>query len=579
MNKKGFTLIELIAVIVIMGMLLMIVIPATGRLIASNDKQVYDQYYNLVREATYKYARGESFDLGGVSNSGCKNVDTLDEYVDLGLIKPFSVNEDNVECYLPGELNEYTSVPNSAITNLQDGHPASDFVNIRIRNDKGNLKIENSLVCVRDDTTIVYKHLVLDDKVECKKFVPTQVNVLYSYITDDAHSTSIFGSAVGNTRFVSNGTKNYVRYSGKMWRIVSVNTSERTIKLVSDEVVGYYNFDETTSSKYKDSNIEGWINSVFKPTLRIPNVYLQDAAWSFTQLANGTNPPAANQATEVQSTVGLLNLYEFEKTKGKIGSPTSTWFTISPKDGTKIWNISGTTATEAATNVPSGIRPAIVLRPGVTFISGGVGTADNPFEIIGEQSGLTGEKLNTRFAGEYVKFSGKIYRIISTGAQGTRMTTSEYSLQKWFDNSNMYIFGPSTTSGQEVQNIYEHLTDKAMVDEQEYCTSFYAGNNQFQSNCPNSDKRTGFFSLPRVGEMYTVPQTGNYWTISPREANTDPISGEIKDPKMNMMTSGGLVSSHIRTDNCSVYPVFVINSNVKIKSGSGKLNDPYLLEM
>ena len=82
MNKKGFTLIELIAVIVIMGMLLMIVIPATGRLIASNDKQVYDQYYNLVREATYKYARGESFDLGGVSNSGCKNVDTLDEYVD-----------------------------------------------------------------------------------------------------------------------------------------------------------------------------------------------------------------------------------------------------------------------------------------------------------------------------------------------------------------------------------------------------------------------------------------------------------------------------------------------------------------
>ena len=79
--------------------------------------------------------------------------------------------------------------------------------------------------------------------------------------------------------------------------------------------------------------------------------------------------------------------------------------------------------------------------------------------------------------------------------------------------------------------------------------------------------------------MYTVPQTGNYWTISPREANTDPISGEIKDPKMNMMTSGGLVSSHIRTDNCSVYPVFVINSNVKIKSGSGKLNDPYLLEM
>ena len=87
MKNKGFTLIELIAVIVILGMLLMIVIPATGRLIASNDKQVYDSYYSLVKEAAYKYARGESYDLGGVSNSGCKEVNTLDEFIELGLLK------------------------------------------------------------------------------------------------------------------------------------------------------------------------------------------------------------------------------------------------------------------------------------------------------------------------------------------------------------------------------------------------------------------------------------------------------------------------------------------------------------
>lgn len=579
MNKKGFTLIELIAVIVIMGMLLMIVIPATGRLIASNDKQVYDQYYSLIREATYKYARGESFDLGGVSNSGCKDVHTLDEYVDLGLIKPFSVNEDDIECYLPSELAEYTNVPSSAISNLQDGHPATDFIDIRIRNDRGNLNIVHSLVCVRENSTIVYKHLVLDDKVECKKFVPTQVNVLYSYITDDAGGTSIFGAETGNTRFVSSATNNYVKYSGKLWRIISVNTSEKTIKLISDEVVGYYNFDESTSSKYKDSNIEGWINSVFKSTLRNPNVYLQDAPWSFTEMANGNNPPTANSSTEVQSTVGLINLYEFEKVKTKIGSTVSSWFTISPQSGTKIWNVSGTTASAVTTNVSSGIRPAIVLRPGVTYISGGTGTQSNPFEIIGEQSGLVGEKLNTRYAGEYVKLGGKTFRIMTVNSQGIRVFSTEYSKVSWFDNSNMYVFAPATTSGHEIQNIYDHLTDKAMVDEQEFCTSFYKGNGQFQSNCPNEDKRIGYYSMPKVGEMYVVPRTEKYWTISPYEAITDPISGEIKDPKVNMMTSTGLQPTHIRTDNCSIYPVFVIKDTVKIKGGSGTVGSPYEIEM
>ena len=54
MNKKGFTLIELIAVIVIMGMLLMIVLPATGRIMASNDKREYDEYYRLVKHLSQK---------------------------------------------------------------------------------------------------------------------------------------------------------------------------------------------------------------------------------------------------------------------------------------------------------------------------------------------------------------------------------------------------------------------------------------------------------------------------------------------------------------------------------------------
>ena len=51
MKKKGFTLIELIAVIVIMGLLLLIVLPATTRLMKENENKKYDEYYNLIEKA------------------------------------------------------------------------------------------------------------------------------------------------------------------------------------------------------------------------------------------------------------------------------------------------------------------------------------------------------------------------------------------------------------------------------------------------------------------------------------------------------------------------------------------------
>jgi prepilin-type N-terminal cleavage/methylation domain-containing protein len=572
MKNKGFTLIELIAVIVILGMLLMIVIPATGRLIASNDKQVYDQYYSLVKEAAYKYARGESYDLGGVSNNGCIKVDTLDQFIELGLLKSFTVNDEDVECYLPSELRRYTNVKESDINNLQDGKPASDFYDIRIKNNKGKYTIEHSLVCVRDNKTIVYKKLVEDDKIACNKYVPTDVNILYSYITTGSGKI-MRDSGSNNTLFVNTAFKdnNYVRYSGKLWRIVSVNTSDKTIKLVSDEVVSYYNYDETASPKYRDSNIEQWMEQEFKKTLRIPSIYLKDASWSYAPLNNGNNPPAQTAETEVQSTVGLLNLYEVTQAGETLGTTTSPWYTITPSTDNKIWNISTTnTASKIDTSKSSGIRPAIVLRPGVAFQTGGNGSKSNPFQIIGEQSGLIGEKLSSRFVGEYVTFDSKTYRIISISDQGIKLMSKDYSLSGIFDNSNIYQFGGISKISTNMQsNYYDRLADKTMLEEFEFCTDFATGTTQYVGTCSNTAKRNGYFTAPKVGDMYVAPNGEDYWTISPSKAETDPISGEIKDPEVNLMTATGMSSAGIRT-NGSYYPVIMISKDVKITGGNGR---------
>ena len=588
-KNAGYTLIELIAVIVILGMLLMIVIPATGRLIASNDKTTYEQYYKLVGEAARKYARGQFYDLGGVSNSGCVELNTIDSFIELGLIKSFAVNDDDIECYLPSELAKYNVLSISERDNLEDGNPASSYYDIRIKNNKGNIKVEYSLVCVRKNKTVVYKNLVPKDGTECKKYEPAEINLLYNHLINN---TSTFSAAVGDTRFV-NTDNNYVKYSGRLWRIVSANTTTKTIKLISNEVLSYLNFDETSSANdnsvnYRDSNIEAWINYEFKPSLRSANIFLVDAPWNYSYMGNPNNPPASNESKEVQNTVGLLNYYEYNKVKDKIGTTNSSWFLLSPQDSTykKIWNVKpDKTVTTIGSNDFSGIRPVIVLRSGVTFQTGGNGSAASPYQIVGESTGLVGESLSTRYVGEYVKFDGKNYRIMSITANGVRMFSSDYStgMKGIFDNSNIYTFGGNIAKISSNMNTsyYNNISDndKNMMEEIEFCTAMVTGTTQYSYNCQNTFKRNDVFAIPKVGEMYIVPTSSasyNFWTLSPSLTPYDSISNEIKDPEINVMTNTGLVSTHIRQE-ANYYPVILLKSSTKITGGKGTSGSPYTI--
>lgn len=53
MNKKGFTLMELLATIVIMALLMMIVFPSLSKLMNNNDQKKYQAYEDMMVE----YAR------------------------------------------------------------------------------------------------------------------------------------------------------------------------------------------------------------------------------------------------------------------------------------------------------------------------------------------------------------------------------------------------------------------------------------------------------------------------------------------------------------------------------------------
>ncbi len=580
MNKKGFTLIELIAVIVIMGMLLMIVLPATGRIMATNDKREYDEYYKLVRYAALKYARGRANDLGGVSASGCTEKTgngtsgiTIDTLVNEGLLKKFEKSGENVECFTPSTLKYAPGVgsPQNAKAMLGNRDPG-DFYDIRIVNNKGTITVYHSMVCVRNGR-VTYKKLVEKDGTDCVAYEATNSDDLYKTLK----STGKLDTASNGIRFIKS-QDNYVKYSGRLWRIVSANENNKTIKAVLNDVATYLNYDESTSPAYSNSNVETWLASTFKGTLNNPTVFLFTNKWNYGSVDNG-NSPSTGSSTSFQNTIGLLDLYEFTKAKTYIPSPNNVEYFLLNQNGTSnIWYVkSNNTAATTTSNTFKGIRPVVVFRPGIAFNRGGSGTESNPYEIIGEKTGLAGEYVKTRYVGEYVKFSGKAFRIVSITDDGIKIMSTAYSISSKFDNTNIYKFSTGALIGiAEHDNFYSGLstTNKGMIKRIDYCTSKYINTTKYTKSCASKDKRAEDFTIPTLGEMYTIPYgSDSYWTTSVEiERDTDPT--------VQLMKSTGPVGTDIRTTG-KIYPVVLLRPTVKISGtdGNGTASKPYGLSL
>lgn len=98
MNKYGFTLIELIATIVIMALILLLVIPSITALVNNNEEKQYQYYADALVEATEIFVGREGEDitnLGTLNFTGCVDI-SYSELVSANLISAYQ--KENIDC-------------------------------------------------------------------------------------------------------------------------------------------------------------------------------------------------------------------------------------------------------------------------------------------------------------------------------------------------------------------------------------------------------------------------------------------------------------------------------------------------
>lgn len=560
----------MLAVLIIIGLILIIVIPAVSKLLINNNDKKYNNYLKIIKAGATVFADKEEDELGTSLDNGCLEVD-LKELIQTEYVKKF--DDEKITC--TGK--------------------------VRLNNKKGNLSTEVNLTCKDENNKLVFEKEEIDSSSTCLAYKPKDDDGLKDKFVanwcskDEGYCKKVLGSTSDDiyvTKSASNNAEaeNYVWYSGKLWRIVSYNEVEGYIKLICDDIITVFPRNDNNNIKYENSLIDKYLQEVFLTSLKDYNKYLKDTVWDVSPTTMPSQQP--NKSQTVTRKVGLLNSYEANQIPSYFDD--NYFFMLSNYDSYSNYIYVAAKNKKLNRNVEKSlynssyyypIRPAITLKL-ENYVIAGNGSKEHPYILEGNSTDIKeGVKINTRYSGEYVKINNVKYRIVRTESNLTKIIMAEDFIENQVFNSNAqtgyYKYSISSIK-ESLKSWYNSSlgTDKSLIEENaSWCEKIISYPTGFSNTC-NENYITSAVGLPTLGDLYTSNNgvvSKAFWTI-----NASNLNGGYT---INTIYAGN-TTSYINakgnanlTDMLNVKPVMYLKSNVIIKSGSGTNSDPFVLKL
>ena len=393
---------------------------------------------------------------------------------------------------------------------------------------------------------------------------------------------------------------NYIWYSGKLWRAVSVDPNNATVKAITNETISAMGT-WGSSSSFSGSYMQSWLNNTdsdgFLGSLDNPEKYIDmDSKWNATMMTNSSAKPSST--TMVTNAVGLINSYEYNKGIDWLLT-NEYYFLLNPSSSTSVYingnfndnNIGTFNGIGTLLNVNG-----CMIRPSVNFFSSlsvlsGTGTVDDPY-IISDNTAETNDLLNTRLSGEWLKFNNEDFRIVDVEANGTvKIVAANAITNRAFSTNSSSTFSSTDTSnvGYYLNNTYYNSIaseyKEMLVTGPWYLGSFSYGSSWKLEKCSTEACTTpSSYVVARVGLLrnselmsaHTGGELKSYWTITPSTstANSVKVNGIYGSnwEEVANRTTGSRDSSALM-----VRPALYLNSNVRIVGGNGTKESPFMI--
>ena len=395
---------------------------------------------------------------------------------------------------------------------------------------------------------------------------------------------------------------NYIWYSGKLWRAVSIDSSDNSVKLVTQWNISAFPYNASGNTAFQGSYMEQWLNDTsvdgFLGNLREPDKFIKtDSVWNATLTTATTKP---EKTTMITDAVGLLNIYEYTMSYKNASSSTGYlnnslyWWTLTPYSTTNVRGVNGNgNGSDNSSLYSFGSRPSINLKSAVKIIDGD-GTVDNPYRLQGDNDSPTGALLSTRYSGEYISFGtgeNNLYRIVShENGTGTKITSAiplkdSGSYKKLIFGSNVtfskdntigaFLNGDYLTSGtyltsDQVNMIEDNTTwYLGTVGDASYKLAKYQDATGSNLTTSTTTAKIGLLRIDELmaGQFDKYGSNTAYWTLTPYSISY----------VRNVNSNGSGYTGDSPASSFGSRPSMNLKSTVKIVSGTGTKSDPFVI--
>ena len=420
-------------------------------------------------------------------------------------------------------------------------------------------------------------------------------------VLDDISKDSLHDDGT-DTFITGEYPNNYIWYSGKLWRAVSVNNEAKTTKIVTQWNISTINY-SNESTAFEGSYMEEWLNDTtadgFLGNLRnYESFVVTNTRWNATESTSSIKPP---ETTIVTKTVGLLNYYEYTMSyrgttyeDGYLNNGLN-WWGLTPHSASNLWGINNDGS--VSDNYPmndNGVRPSIVLKSDIKIVNGN-GTEEDPYRLEGNNDTISsGTLLSSRYSGEYLTFGtgeNNLYRIVShENGTGTKITsanplkdsvsfkTISFGSNTTFSSDNTigsFLNGEYLTSyvGNNYANMIEDNTTwylGTVGSGTSYKLAKYTDTDMSSLTSVRTNAKVGLlrFGELMAGQFDSYENNNSYWTSTPYSTS-----------RIRSIISNGDAYHEYPHTVIGIKPALNLKQNVVITSGDGTKNNPFTLSI
>lgn len=396
MKKEGFTLVELLAVVVIIGITYLIIFPSVTSFIDKSKEKSYNIQVDLIEKASKKWVVDNTDELLKKDPYHLNNINlTLTTLKKDGYLQDEFIENPKTKKIMTGcVVVSYQSNKNQYEYTYEDGKDTYSKDDT-----KENKRAEEMAGC-NNKKGYIYTYLSNNNTLEKtggNKNSEGEDITLDKIFTDTLISKKDSGLVnLGNEYFFQGlNPTNYVKIDGydTIWNVLSINTSDKTIKLVASAkpinstflASSSFNANSYESSSDLKTTLESKINELSS------NIIKNDVNFNvggITDISKGYDIISSEESNNIfTGKIGIITASEYLKTKNENGntylSPTTSgtvWTMNFSNNNHVIINTDGNLSTAPIDANSRFVYPTIVINANVIKKSG-TGTSTDPYVI------------------------------------------------------------------------------------------------------------------------------------------------------------------------------------------------------